>query len=122
MSGKHHGERRNYAILLLLARLGLRACEIVALEINDIDWDNACITIRGKGGRLAQMPLPIDVDELNQPVDSDSQFDNLLSASNAQHILSTILHEQLFDLLQAKISSSFVVDRFDLVEWFETGF
>jgi integrase len=48
---------------LLLARLGLRACEIVALELDDIDWDNARITIRGKGGRLAQMPLPTDVGE-----------------------------------------------------------
>jgi site-specific recombinase XerD len=55
--------KRNYAVLLLLARLGLRACEIVALELDDIDWDNARITIRGKGGRLAQMPLPTDVGE-----------------------------------------------------------
>jgi len=53
--------KRNYAVLLLLARLGLRACEIVALELDDIDWDNGRITIRGKGGRLAQMPLPSDV-------------------------------------------------------------
>jgi site-specific recombinase XerD len=55
--------KRNYAVLLLLARLGLRACEIVALELEDIDWDNARITIRGKGGRSAQMPLPTDVGE-----------------------------------------------------------
>jgi len=55
--------KRNYAVLLLLARLGLRACEIVALELDDIDWDNARINIRGKGGRLAQMPLPTDVGE-----------------------------------------------------------
>jgi len=48
---------------LLLARLGLRACEIVALQLDDIDWDNGWITIRGKGGRLAQMPLPSDVGE-----------------------------------------------------------
>ena len=43
--------KRNYAILLLLARLGLRACEIVALDLEDIDWENARITIRAKGGR-----------------------------------------------------------------------
>lgn len=55
--------KRNYAVLLLLARLGLRACEIVALELDDIDWDNARITIRGKGRRLTPMPLPIDVGE-----------------------------------------------------------
>ncbi len=53
--------RRNYAILLLLARLGLRACEIVALNLEDIDWENARITIRSKGGRWAQLPLPTDV-------------------------------------------------------------
>jgi site-specific recombinase XerD len=55
--------RRDYAILVLLARLGLRACEIVALNLEDIDWENARITIRSKGGRWAQLPLPIDVGE-----------------------------------------------------------
>jgi site-specific recombinase XerD len=53
--------RRNHAILLLLARLGLRACEIVALNLEDIDWEKARITIRSKGGRWAQLPLPHDV-------------------------------------------------------------
>jgi len=55
--------KRNYAVLLLLARLGLRACEIVALSLDDIDWDTGRITIRCKGGRWAQMPLPADVGE-----------------------------------------------------------
>jgi site-specific recombinase XerD len=55
--------KRNYAVLLLLARLGLRACEIVALELDDIDWNNGRITIHGKGGRVAQMPLPSDIGE-----------------------------------------------------------
>jgi len=55
--------RRDYAILFLLARLGLRACEIVALNLEDIDWENARITIRSKGGRWAQLPLPTDVGE-----------------------------------------------------------
>jgi site-specific recombinase XerD len=53
--------RRDYAILLLLARLGLRACEVVALNLEDIDWKNARITIRAKGGRWNQLPLPADV-------------------------------------------------------------
>jgi site-specific recombinase XerD len=56
-------EKRNYAVLLLLARLGLRACEIVALNLEDIDWDNGRITIRSKGGRWAQLPLPHDAGE-----------------------------------------------------------
>jgi len=41
--------RRDYAILLLLARLGLRAGEVARLELEDLDWDNALITISGKG-------------------------------------------------------------------------
>lgn len=52
--------RRNYAILLLLARLGLRAGEVVGLNLEDIDWDHARITVCGKG-RWAQLPLPADV-------------------------------------------------------------
>lgn len=53
--------KRDYAILLLLARLGLRACEVVALNLEDIDWENARITVRAKGGRWNQLPLPADV-------------------------------------------------------------
>lgn len=53
--------RRNYAILLLLARLGLRAGEVVSLNLEDIDWDNTRITVCGKTGRWAQLPLPADV-------------------------------------------------------------
>jgi site-specific recombinase XerD len=53
--------RRNYAILLLLARLGLRAGEVVSLNLEDIDWDNARITVCGKGRNWAQLPLPADV-------------------------------------------------------------
>ena len=56
--------RRNYGILLLLARLGLRAGEVVALKLDDIDWSSAQITIRGKGGRSAQLPLPPDAGEV----------------------------------------------------------
>lgn len=53
--------RRNYAILLLLARLGVRAGEVVRLNLDDIDWSTGQITIRGKGGKSAQMPLADDV-------------------------------------------------------------
>ena len=53
--------RRNYAILLLLARLGLRAGEVVGLNLEDIDWDNGRITVCGKGGKWAQLPMPTDV-------------------------------------------------------------
>jgi integrase/recombinase XerD len=55
--------RRDYAILLLLARLGLRAIELVHLHLEDLDLQNGWITVRGKGGRLSQLPLPVDVGE-----------------------------------------------------------
>jgi site-specific recombinase XerD len=53
--------RRNYAILLLLVRLGLRACEIVNLTLDDIHWQSGEISIQGKGKRSALLPLPPDV-------------------------------------------------------------
>jgi site-specific recombinase XerD len=53
--------RRNHAILLLLARLGVRAGEVVGLSLDDIDWSTGQITIRGKGGKSAQLPLANDV-------------------------------------------------------------
>ncbi len=55
--------RRDYAILLLLARLGLRAGEIAALTLDDIDWEAGHLQVHGKGGRECQLPLPVDVGE-----------------------------------------------------------
>jgi site-specific recombinase XerD len=52
---------RNYAILVLLARLGLRACEVVAMTLDDIDWEGAHLMVRGKGGQRVQMPLSAEV-------------------------------------------------------------
>lgn len=53
--------RRDYAILLLLARLGLRASEVVALRLEDIDWRAGEIIVCGKGLFHDRMPLPPDV-------------------------------------------------------------
>jgi integrase/recombinase XerD len=53
--------RRDYAILLLLARLGLRSGEVAFLELEDIDWKGGCLSVRGKSGRRTQLPLPKDV-------------------------------------------------------------
>ena len=53
--------RRDYALLLLLARLGLRAGEIVAMQLDDIDWRSGEILVRGKGLLYDRMPLPVDV-------------------------------------------------------------
>ncbi len=55
--------RRDYAMLLLLARLGLRIGEVAALTLDSINWQDGILTIRGKGGRWSQMPLPQDVGE-----------------------------------------------------------
>ena len=53
--------RRDYAILLLLARLGLRAGEVAFLELDDIDWNAGRMSVRGKGGQRHTLPLPTDV-------------------------------------------------------------
>jgi site-specific recombinase XerD len=55
--------RRDFAILLLLARLGLRAGEVVRLGLDDIDWRGGLLLVSGKGGRHDELPLPVDVGE-----------------------------------------------------------
>jgi len=52
--------RRDRAMLLLLARLGLRSVEVARLELDDIDWRAGEITVRGKARRRDRMPLPVD--------------------------------------------------------------
>ena len=54
---------RTFAILLLLARLGLRASEIIALELDDIRWEAGEIVVRGKGRLHDRLPLLADVGE-----------------------------------------------------------
>lgn len=53
--------RRDHAILLLLVRLGLRAGEVAALRLDDIDWRHGEIAVTGKGNRAERLPLPADV-------------------------------------------------------------
>ncbi len=54
---------RDFAIVKLLARLGLRAGEVAAMELGDIDWRRGEIVVRGKGPRRELLPLPADVGE-----------------------------------------------------------
>jgi integrase/recombinase XerD len=54
---------RDYAVLLIVARLGLRACEVAHLTLDDLDWRTGEITIHGKGDRVDAFPLPCDVGE-----------------------------------------------------------
>jgi len=53
--------QRDHAILMLLARLGLRAGEVSAMTLDDIDWRAGDVVIRGKGPRMDRLPLPSDV-------------------------------------------------------------
>lgn len=55
--------RRDFAILTMLARLGLRAGEVAALLLEDIDWRAGTFVVRGKGNQMERLPLPIDVGE-----------------------------------------------------------
>lgn len=55
--------RRDYAILLLLARLGLRSSEVAFLELDNMDWTAGSLSVRGKSGRRTELPLPADVGE-----------------------------------------------------------
>jgi integrase/recombinase XerD len=58
--GKPAG-RRDYAVLMLLARLGLRGGEVAAMTLDDLDWERGEISVHGKGQRVARLPLPADV-------------------------------------------------------------
>ena len=55
--------RRDFAILLLLARFGLRAGEVAAITLDDIDWRTGLLLVHGKGSREDTLPLPADVGE-----------------------------------------------------------
>jgi site-specific recombinase XerD len=55
--------RRDYAVLLLMVRLGMRRGEVAALELDDIDWHHGELRVRGKGNRHERLPLPADVGE-----------------------------------------------------------
>lgn len=53
--------RRDFAVLTLLVRMGMRAGEVVAVQLDDIDWRGGEIIVRGKGNRVESLPLPVDV-------------------------------------------------------------
>ncbi len=55
--------RRDYALIILLLRLGLRRGEVARLTLDDIDWRVGELVVRGKGGRADRLPLPADVGE-----------------------------------------------------------
>jgi integrase len=79
--------RRDLAILLLLARLGLRAAEIVALQIDDIDWRTGLLRVRvGKSHRERALPLPHEV--------GDALADYVSTRSTVPFKPGHVLHDQ----------------------------
>lgn len=53
--------RRDYAVITVLHRLGLRCAELAHLQLGDLDWRAGTVTIHGKGNRVDRLPLPVDV-------------------------------------------------------------
>ena len=60
-AGQRRARRRDLAILTVVVRLGLRAGEVAALTLDDVDWRAGEIVVHGKGGRQDRLPLPTDV-------------------------------------------------------------
>jgi site-specific recombinase XerD len=84
---------RDFAILLLLARLGLRSGEVAGLTLEDLDWRAGELLVRGKGGGADRLPLPTDVGEAvaeyvqrgRPPVTSRAVFITLLAPIRPIH-------------------------------------
>lgn len=55
--------RRDFAVIVLMLRLGLRATEVADLRLEDLDWRTGVLKVEGKGGRVDELPLPVDVGE-----------------------------------------------------------
>lgn len=79
---------RDRAILLLLTGLGLRACEIAALRLDDIGWQTGSVRIRGKGDRIDELPLP---DEVGQALE-DYVLDGRGGRAEGDEVFRTVIH------------------------------
>jgi site-specific recombinase XerD len=80
-----HTGLRDRAMLLLMARLGLRASDVAAMRLVDIDWHGATITVTGKGRRESKLPLPQDVGDAILAWLSDGRPD-----SDDDHVFLTV--------------------------------
>lgn len=98
--------RRNYAMVLLLARLGLRASEVVAIQIDDVDWRAGEMVIRGKGQRHDRLPLPPDV---GAALADYLRFERGPSASRTLFVTSKAPHKPFHDsqMLNAVLKDAF---------------
>jgi site-specific recombinase XerD len=75
---------RNFAMLMLLARLGLRSVELARLELSDLDWRAGELVVRGKARREDRLPLPADVG------DALAAYLVLRGRHNARHVFLTV--------------------------------
>ena len=95
---------RDRAILLLLARLGLRAGDILEMRLADIDWSSGTLRVKGKGRRETRLPMPQDtgdavldyIGRARPPVDDDRLF--LRSVAPFQPFSSSSTISQIVDL------------------------
>ena len=86
---------RDRAILLLLARLGLRAGDIVQMRLTDIDWKNAWIQVSGKNRRQTRLPL---TDEIGQAIVAYLQERPGSGAKRTRCSCALVLRSGLWDL------------------------
>jgi integrase/recombinase XerD len=77
---------RDFAILTLLARLGLRRGEVANLTVDDIDWRAGELIVRGKGDRVERLPLPADVGEALAGYLRDGRLSGLFSSVSRPHV------------------------------------
>jgi site-specific recombinase XerD len=78
------GGTRNYAIMLLLARLGLRSIEVARMELEDLDWRAGELAVRGKARRHDRLPLPADVGE------AMAEYLSLRGKRGSRHVFLTV--------------------------------
>jgi len=98
-------KKRNYAMVLLMARLGLRSMEVIAIQLDDINWRSGELLVRGKGGRHDRVPLLPDIGEAIADYiqyDRKGNYRSLFVANPFPHepfkdaqILNTVLKQAL---------------------------
>jgi site-specific recombinase XerD len=92
---------RNRAVLLLLARLGLRAGDIVNLRLEDIDWNEGTLRVLGKGRREVRLPLPQDAGDALLTYLEQARplvaIDRVLRAGATLDAVSTVLRHRSLD-------------------------
>ena len=82
--------RRNYAILLMMARLGLRAEEVVAIRLDDINWPASEFLVRGKGGQHDRLCCKLGEGAMRDQGASCSPYDSALARRSCSHAMASV--------------------------------